>query len=97
MIDEEIKLTRDTADGARAQALLNDPYLKAAFDALEAQYIEAWKRASLRDVEGREKAWSAVQVLAQVQEHLSTIMTNGAIAQRDLEILTRRTRKLSVA
>jgi hypothetical protein len=46
------------ARGRRAQELLDDELLKAAFEELEASYVRMWRTTSVDNVTGREKLFS---------------------------------------
>lgn len=84
---DEIALRKSAENGARAQRLLEDDLLKAAFEALEADYITAWRGTSARDTDARERLWQAVNVVGKVREHLTNVVANGKLAQRELDTL----------
>lgn len=77
------------ARGKRAELLLKDELLVEALDKLKASYIDGWEHSGARDSDGRERVWQAVQVLGKVREHLSIVMNNGKLAQRELDDLAK--------
>ena len=83
--DSEEKLGVQINRGHRAdnEMLL----LGEAFETLESQYTQAWKEAALRDVDGRERLWQAVQIVGKVRRHLSDVAANGRVAQKVLDRL----------
>jgi len=58
-----------------------------AFATMKADYLKAWEATPLRDTEGRERFWQAVQIVGIVQNHLASVMANGRVAERDLKHL----------
>lgn len=73
------------ARGARAQALLDDPLLTESFEQLEASYIDVWKHSPARDQDGRERLFTAVQIIGKVRSHLEQVATDGTIAAATIE------------
>ena len=51
---------------------------------LRNEYIEAWVRASVKDVDGKERLWQAVNILGKIKEQISKVITDGRIASQDL-------------
>lgn len=74
MSDEE-----DISRGQRAQAMLADPMVKGAFDAIEAEYVRQW-RSSKATVDQRESAWLGLQNLDLLRASFMTHITTGKIA-----------------
>ncbi len=83
-MSDEHKLIRDASQGTRAKELLENEELKSAFATLERQYIEGWLGSGPRDTEGRERLFSHVQNLRKLQQHLSTVLSNGKLAEQEL-------------
>lgn len=69
------------------QAALELERTNEAFDTLREQYIKAWEEAPLRDAEGRERLWQAVQIVGKVRSHLANIVANGRVAEADVRRL----------
>ncbi len=84
---DEIALTKALARAARAEALLRDELLVDYLDAMEREYIAAWQRSASRDTDARERLWQAVQVVARVRDHLTSVVINGKLAQREMQDL----------
>lgn len=55
-----------------------------AFEALKAEYVAAWEATALRDNDGRERLWQAVQIVGKVESHLKQLVANGRVAQADI-------------
>lgn len=85
---DEITLRKDVERKAQAEALLRNDMLTGAFDALEANYIAAWKSTAARDTDARERFWLAVNQIGKVREALTQIVTTGTISQADLARMT---------
>ena len=58
-----------------------------AFATLKAEYVKAWEATPLRDTEGRERIWQAVQIIGKVESHLIQQVQNGKIAEADIQRL----------
>lgn len=87
------KLNEAISRGARAERLLSDDLLQEAFDILERDYIRGWRDTGARDTDARERLWQALHVLAKVRAHLATVVSNGKLAQRELDDLVQDGRK----
>jgi hypothetical protein len=83
----EDKLRNATIRASRAQALIDDPLLKEAFETLDAAYIKAWRDSDARDDDGRQRLWQALQVLGKVRGHLASVVNNGKLAQAEIDKL----------
>ena len=94
MVDEH-QLLRDSSKAAQAQALLDNSLFNEALVTLEAQYISAWKASPLRDTDGRERAWQAVQILGNIKGHFQAILNDGKLADAQLNDLVERPRRFS--
>lgn len=81
---DESTLKMEAANADRAKALLADPILKAAFDALEAGYSTAWMATGINDSQTREKLFLAMKILPAVRRNIETMVMNGAIARKQL-------------
>jgi hypothetical protein len=83
-MSDENKLIRDTGRALRARQLLDDEMLVDAFKTLEDAYLAGWRRTTIEDVAGREKLFLAVNIVAKVRDHLTAAVTNGKLAQAEL-------------
>ena len=81
---DEIKLGQLQGRGAAAAQLLESEMLKEVFAYLETEYLEAWKRTRVKDIEPRERLWQAIQIVGLVQEQLKKWVVDGRIASKDL-------------
>ena len=86
MIDEH-KLLRENARALGAQSLLDNDLFNEALTTLEAEYIKAWKATPLRDSDGRERVWQAVQIVGKIKDHLQSILNDGKLAAAQLKEL----------
>jgi hypothetical protein len=84
-VTDEIKLHQDAARASRAKLLLENELLIESFKALEAAYTEAWRNTTIDDVTGREKLFLAINVVGKVRDHLNSVITNGVLAQKELD------------
>ena len=57
---------------------------KEAITTLHDDYIKAWKICAVKDVDGKERLWQAVNILGKIQDHIKRVIIDGRIASRDL-------------
>jgi hypothetical protein len=72
---------------ARAKALLDDDLLAGAFKTLEQSYIDAWRATAVVQSDARERLWQGVQIVGLVRDQLGHVVSNGKIAQAELDKL----------
>lgn len=84
-MSNENKLIRDTGNGVRARQLLEDEILVDAFKTLEDAYMAGWRNTTIEDVAAREKLFLAVNIVGKIRDHLRSIVTNGKLAQAELD------------
>ena len=84
---DEIRLNADVTRAAQAEALLRNELLQEAFIGLEKQFVDAWRMTQVRDTDARERLWQAVNVVGKVQDALRGHVTNGKLAQMQLEAI----------
>lgn len=82
MADDEFSLRRATDRAAKAKQLLESEMFTEAFDALRNEYIRAWLATDPRDSDARERCWVATTVLTKVRGHLSSVISDGKVADR---------------
>lgn len=87
---DEFALRRAITDATRAHAALENEALKSAFDALERDYLAYWRLTDVNDTNGRERIFTAINVLAKVRDHLAMTIANGRVAQKELDLLAGR-------
>jgi hypothetical protein len=83
-LSNEDQLIRDASRAVRARQLLDDEMLTDAFKTLEDAYMSGWRRTTIDDVAGREKLFLAVNIVAKIRDHLAAAVTNGKLAQAEL-------------
>ena len=86
----EDKLQASISRAARAEALLKNELLQEAFSKLEDDYTAALKTWPAADRDGRERLWQAVNVLGKVKDHLTRVVADGRLAQRQLSDLVHK-------
>jgi hypothetical protein len=84
---DERQLQNDVTRAEQARALLDNLLLSDTFAALERSYLDAWRTTHVDDTAAREKLFLAVNVVGKVRDHLSKIISDGALAQRELKVL----------
>lgn len=77
------------ASGAEAEAVLNSNAFTLAFDEIEAELTEAWKRSPQRDADGRERIHLSLCLLLKVRTKLESMIQDGNMAAKRLEELNR--------
>lgn len=92
MIDEH-KLLRENSRAVEAQALLDNALFNDALATLEAEYIKAWKATLLRDTDGRERVWQAVQIVGKIKDHIVAVLNDGKLAAAQLKELAENTER----
>ena len=95
-VSDEIKLNADLARRARAEALLQNEILQEAFVRLEDRYVEEWRACQFRDTDARERLWQAVNILGKVKNHLAKIVSDGKLAQREIDQLAQRRKRFGI-
>ena len=86
-MSDEYKLGQIVKRSAEAKALLENELIKGAFKGLEDQYTAAWRATTIDDVSGREKLFLAINVIGKVRDHLTSIVSNGSVAEAELKSL----------
>jgi hypothetical protein len=89
MMTDEASLNEIATQGARAEELLENELLAAAFTVLEGSYISAWRATGVDDVTGREKLFLAINIVGKVRDHLASVVANGKLAEAELRELAR--------
>lgn len=81
---DEIKLTQQQGKGQRAEELLRNELLQETFKTLEADYTNSWKITPVNDTLARERLWTAVNILIEMQNHIKKVARDGKLASKDL-------------
>jgi hypothetical protein len=95
-LSPDARLNADLARRARAEELLANEILQEAFAALEARYVEEWRVTQFRDTDARERLWQAVNVLRKVKDHLARIVSDGRLAQKEIDEMTAKRKRFGV-
>ena len=82
-------LTDRIGTGLDADGVLTSAAFSLAFEQIEQELTEAWKRSPARDAEGREKIYLAQNLLLKVRTKLEAMIQDGNMAQRRLEELNK--------
>ncbi len=73
----------------RAERLMEDPDLRAAFDAVEAVFMHVWKTSGFEEVQKRERAHISINLLKDIKTYLRTAVEQGDAAARELQKVVR--------
>jgi predicted DNA-binding protein len=95
-MSDEQRLSAAIARQARAQALMDNELLQEAFARLEDRYLAEWRISQLRDSDARERLWQAVNVLGKVKGHLAKIVSDGKLAQREIDQLAQKRKRFGI-
>lgn len=87
---KEGKARETIARAEKAASLLRNDILAEAFESLEADFIEAWKQSPVNDSQNRERLYMLCQNLQAVRAYLEKIVTDGKLANSQLEELQNR-------
>ena len=90
------KLHDALSRGGRARQLLDDELLSEAFKTLEEAYIAAWRITAVDRMADRENLFLAVNIIGKVKDHLASIVSNGIIAQAELNRLIDRKKRFGI-
>jgi hypothetical protein len=93
-LTDEHKLSRDIGRQAQAKALLDNLLLQEAFEHIDRSYIEAWRSAI--DPAAREQLWLAQSNLRKVRGHLTRVLSDGKLAQREIDQLTEKRKRFGI-
>ena len=75
--------------GHDADGVLTSAAFALAFEQIELELTEAWKRSPARDADGREKIYLSQNLLWKVRTKLEAMIHDGNIAQGRLEELNK--------
>ena len=85
-------LRHDIRRGERARELLDEPLLREALEAIEAQCFEDWRTTSPRDIDSRERLWLMLQLGRRFRQHLESHIESGRLAKGRLAEIERERR-----
>ncbi len=84
----EEALQRDVSRGYQAKALIENEFLSETFQYLKQSYIDAWMASKTPEM--RESNWHSIHALQRVQDHLTKVLTDGRLAQAQIEQMIKR-------
>ncbi len=87
---DEIKLHKDITRQSQAEALLRNELIIEAFDVTTRTYLDRLMATAITDQELRERLWHRIQALADVRKHLTTVISGGRLAQKEIDALEQR-------
>jgi hypothetical protein len=75
--------------GLDADGVLTSGAFALAFEQIETELTEAWKRSPQRDAEGRERIHLSLCLLLKVRTKLESMIQDGSLAQSRLDELNK--------
>ena len=81
---------RDIELGEKARSVVENEVYREAFDTIRNRYIDALINTAEDDVQRRERAYTAIRMLEEVESHLLSMMDKGKLAKQFLDKLNRR-------
>lgn len=90
---DEQALRKQRERGEAAQRLMKDELLAEAFAEVERVYLTAWRNSGALDIEMRERAHIAVNLLDDVKNHLFSVVRDGIAAANRLTLAEDRKRR----
>lgn len=70
-------------DGNRARECLENEQFVWAFESIEQELTEAWRKSPARDAEAREKIYLTLQLLTKLKAALTSSLETGKLAEAD--------------
>ncbi len=93
LLEDEAARLDETHRASRAEQLLKDDLLAAAFTEIREEFLKAWSESPARDVEGREQIFTMLKLLDRVKATLENHVTTGQMAMTQLEMIQARIKK----
>jgi hypothetical protein len=81
---------RDIELSDKARSVVENEVYTEAFDTIRNRYIESLINTAEDDVQKRERAYTAIRMLDEVQSHLLSVMDKGKLAKQFLDKLNRK-------
>lgn len=81
----DAQLNAEAERGRRAQALLEDPLLKSAFEAIETAIVERFKSSPIDDDKGRRYLRLELHLLRSLKANLDHHVRTGTLARHEIE------------
>ena len=77
------------ARAAKAQALLNDPELNNAFDAVRKSIHDMWEQTPIRDRDGAHELRLMLKLLDDVKANIQSVVNTGKVVAHNQSLLDR--------
>ena len=74
---------------AKAQALLNDPELIEAFEAVKQSIFDRWESTPIRDRDGAHELKLMLKLLGDVRANLTSVVNTGKVVAHNQSLLDR--------
>lgn len=87
---EQLTPEEKVARAEEAQRLLNHPMLREAFANIRLDYFEAFCNCAPDKVHERDQIFHAGRVIADVEQHLRVVMTQGKLTQAHIDKVAAR-------
>lgn len=81
---------RDIELGDKARSVVENEVYREAFVTIRNRYIDALINTAEDDAQRRERAYTAIRMLEEVESHLLSMMDKGKLAKQFLDKLNRR-------
>ena len=81
----EAQSRKDLDKATKAEALLNNPLMRDAFETLEKEFVSAWKESSIDDQQAREHIYPLLQALEALKGHFVKVLEDGKLAKDRLK------------
>jgi len=72
-------------EGNRAKECLENEAFNWAFEGIEQELTEAWRKSPARDAEAREKIYLTLQLLTKLKATITHSLETGKLAELDLK------------
>lgn len=76
--------------GARADALLRDEAFSTSCQRLKDDLISSWQTTKPHETATRESIWHELRAVDRMRDRLTTMHSDGRLAQRDIENANKR-------
>jgi hypothetical protein len=84
-LENEAQLRSELERGRLAQEVMDNPVYAESVALMRQQIMDQWATSPARDTEGREKLWTMLKLLENLDGQLKTVMQTGKLASISLE------------
>ena len=83
---DQAQRSEEVSRSNQAKQILQNKIFKEAIESLKKLYSEALlEKTGAKESDTREKLWIAYNVVGKVEQHLSTVIETGKLAEKQLE------------